>query len=750
MRIKRENKGFSLIELIVVIAIFSIIGVAVGGFLLTASRSYAVSANELDIQEEAQLVANQVQEMIMDTSYGIAYQFVGLDDEGNNLIKYMENDAAVLPEGSTISQKDLYIYGKDHYYHIFWNKDTSQMYLEEFEKNADDDYVLVEGMPASGVLFGEYISNFQVDLSKVASDRMVSFNITFKKNGSDRDYMVARTISLRNNVMTNKPAEDIYEAAGEEFQPAADDMDVSPDNYSMWPEETLHYNVLVKCTNGGVPSQQVNWTLNPLSGEELDADTKISASNILKVGKNEKNSQIQAIATVAGYDYSTNTPKPLNKTCLVNVRQIKSLAIVSNAFESNPISPGGTYEIKVKMDGQYLPDNLADTGGIYPTFLQGGSYATIEQTATDGLIATYTVTIKSDAPNQGPIQLAFKPSRTQYSSVSVETPLYNIADSKAVIFDIKAANNQKEWLRLGSVRTELTFKSNDVKKNYFPSNKLADGCSIRYTYKVYDATNNLVQTSYRTEGSSSTEVKTDYFKSMDIDDNYALASNATLSDKVFLQSGYVTVSAELLRNVGGSTVVLGLSDEVTYEIPRAKLAVKRAIEDEARDNMNVYITKNQNMASVYVSFSEGFASDEYAIMWDYAQCTPNKLGDKDEALSDMNTRKFVVKGAEKADYSASAKNKIEFSYGGLPEKVNIILTSPNIKNQSYYVPTETSEWTKTETSKWVYYIDDTHKMEIKQSGFIWKTYKGTFYEKTGGNWKQKKEYTMSSSDKSWK
>ena len=54
MKLNRENKGFSLIELIIVIAIFSVVSVAIGGFLLAAQRSYAVSANELDIQEEAQ------------------------------------------------------------------------------------------------------------------------------------------------------------------------------------------------------------------------------------------------------------------------------------------------------------------------------------------------------------------------------------------------------------------------------------------------------------------------------------------------------------------------------------------------------------------------------------------------------------------------------------------------------------------------------------------------------------------------
>ena len=133
MKFKCENRGFSLVELIVVIAIFAVVSVAVGGFMMAASRSYAVNANELNLQEEAQLVANQMQEMILDTAYGISYQYVVTDDTGVDLIDYMENDTAVLPEGD-LTKKDLYIYGKDQYYHISWDKETEKLYLEEYEK----------------------------------------------------------------------------------------------------------------------------------------------------------------------------------------------------------------------------------------------------------------------------------------------------------------------------------------------------------------------------------------------------------------------------------------------------------------------------------------------------------------------------------------------------------------------------------------------------------------------------------------
>ena len=785
MRFKRENKGFSLIELIVVIAIFSVVGVVVGGFLLTASRSYAVSANELDLQEEAQLVANQVQEMILDTSYGIAYQFVGLDDEGNNLIKYMENDAAALPAGSTISRKDLYIYGKDHYYHIFWDKEAAQILLEEYEKNAEDKYVLVEGMPTTGVLFGEYISDFKVDLSKVASDRMVSFNITFKKKGSDRDYMVARTVSLRNNVMTNKSAEDIYEAAGEEFQPAADQMDISPDEYSMWPEEALHYTVLLRCTNGGVPSQQVNWTLNPLSGEELDSETKINASNILKIGKDEKNSQIQVVATVAGYDYSTNEAKTLSETCLVNVRQITGLSIVSNDFDKLQVSRGGTYEIKVRMDGNYLPDSLEGTGGIFPVFIQGGTYATIEETNVDGLVATYTVEISNNAPAGGKIELSFRPVRPGYTSLVEPTDVYSVSDAEQIVFDIKSGNKDAKWLRLGASETELSFKTDELKNKYTdPENgdKLLADHAIRYTYKLYDSGDNLIETAFGIAGSGGEPVVTPCINSIVFNENNLLTSRATLSDKVFLQSGKVVVSAELLRfdKKTSKYVVLGKSDEFTYGIPEATLRFRRSSFDEGETEMISYITRKQRETSIYIEFADGFADSGYTISLDKVechiqgcnmdQCDGSKCKADDFVSVDKNSsseedKKIVVEGVDKKDlYTAEQKNKIVLSYDNIPAPnlVTIVLATPNVANKNYYVPLDSSEWTLVATrvekdgkntisvAEYVYYIDKTHKMEI-----IYKNNKfssAKLCELVGLKWDNNNavSYKMSTSDNSWK
>ena len=748
MKFKRENKGFSLVELIVVIAIFSVVSVVVGGFLFAASRSYSINANELNLQDEAQLVANQMQEMILDTSYGISYKYVVTDDTGAEIINFLENEAT-LPAGD-LAKKDLFIYGKDQYYHITWDKEEQKLYLMEYVKlPGATDYTPAEGMETlapKGVMFGQYIKDFTVDLTKVASNRMVSFNILFEKTGSNRDYLVARNVSLRNDVMTNKETLDMYAAAGIEIQPKADILEVVPNApVTLWPGESQQYRATLICSKGGVPSQSVTWDVASLDGV-LHADTKVNSSALFTVSPEETSSEIKLDVYADGYNYTTNAEeeiRPSGADLTVNVRQITGLEITENNFEDEgfPITKGGTYKIKVRMDGKNLPSNVTDAGGIIAQVTVGDEYADVTEMTVDGMIAEFTVQISDTAPEDGEIALSFKPAKTEFSHKVKTTPVYKFTGASAAGLKVKKAD-EKPWLRLGNVKTQVQFADTELKDTICKSDgTLKNGYSIRYTYEIYEINEDgnpvLNRTVTSTIGATTAAVTDPNFIT-GIKHSSVYEAEATLSDKLSLRSGSVVVSAELIHNTGGTAVVVSNSNSVSYVIEEAVIGFKKAQNDSSKTNMKVYITKDNNTAPIYIDFTGGFATDNYKVSLEQAVIDNTTLGSVSSSLSDTSKNLITVVGDKNAEYksSSSSPKKLIFTYGGLSNKVEIYFVKANVSSTNYFVPIapdkksgDLSEWKfikqekKKEGSGWYqktvtydyysYYIDDTHRMDIR-------------------------------------
>lgn len=80
---KYNNKGFTLIELIISVAILTIIATACFAFLVTSSRTYASVSAGVNLQTKSQLAMNHIREYIVDSTTLAYFADAAADSSGN-------------------------------------------------------------------------------------------------------------------------------------------------------------------------------------------------------------------------------------------------------------------------------------------------------------------------------------------------------------------------------------------------------------------------------------------------------------------------------------------------------------------------------------------------------------------------------------------------------------------------------------------------------------------------------------------
>jgi prepilin-type N-terminal cleavage/methylation domain-containing protein len=191
---KRDNRGFSLVEMIVVMAILSFVGVGVTAFLSTSTKSFSSVSQNVDVQEEAQTSVNQIVTMIQNAEMGIT----GTDRS---------------------SDGNLYIYnGSDEndkmYRYVITKSGDKLYYLKQIMKESDDgssyEFADIGDDPTSESsgfsLLAENVKSFSaIDVTTSGTSNTVFLlSVDFSKGTSGSgNYSVSQNVVLRNSVVLN-------------------------------------------------------------------------------------------------------------------------------------------------------------------------------------------------------------------------------------------------------------------------------------------------------------------------------------------------------------------------------------------------------------------------------------------------------------------------------------------------------------------------------------------------------------------
>lgn len=156
-KFNRDNSGYTLVELLLTLVIFAVVMLGIGAIMRSTTVSYGNGLANVDMQQEAQIVANQIEEMFVDSLTKVTY------DSANN-----------------------YWYADGNY--LRYDSTTQQIYYQKAVADPD---------ASNWSLMADYVSNFDID-DTTATDNMVRVSVEMDNDGYV--YNAVKEIYYRNNV----------------------------------------------------------------------------------------------------------------------------------------------------------------------------------------------------------------------------------------------------------------------------------------------------------------------------------------------------------------------------------------------------------------------------------------------------------------------------------------------------------------------------------------------------------------------
>ena len=396
LRIQKQNSGFSLVELIIAIAILVIVTGAVCGFIIITSRNYANGNNDISVQQEAQLALNQMSDVIIDATESINY--VGYDESDQPVKALKDSEFAFTPE-----KKALIVYNTepDHYM-FYWQKSDESLYFSVAD--ADGNFPMPGENSADCVLLAENVTDFQVDLSQVEERRVVKLMLNFQTG--TRKFEMANNITVRNKVVINNADIEPLDKRVRVYVSVKEPVVV------LEPGETFHFST-PKVTGTNLLNKNVKWEIEGNKSPE----TKMLEPNrdgIIQIDTEERQSSFKVKVTTEAVDEDSKNPAEAIIT--VYVKRVTKVTLYKKSEELlNPndnipgalevvqgstVTLGGTVE-GVKLGNKCNSCGEDPTGDKYLTNWRVESGSELLQGAIqepeDSDHATAVIQIKADA-----------------------------------------------------------------------------------------------------------------------------------------------------------------------------------------------------------------------------------------------------------------------------------------------------------------------------------------------------------------
>lgn len=276
----RKNSGFTLVELVIVMAIMGILGLAVVGFIGTSTKQYKYATKDVDLQYEAQLTMNQIGNLIIDAQKGVKYEpatvaapveVASVNPEAGYIATASAEEAS---SEEASSDSKLIIYNKDCTYNIIYRASEHKIYLRKDTLDPATGAVKADGQGKES-LMAENVIGFTPDLSEAESKNSVGLVVDFK--AGDKKYTSKQNFTMRNKVPTGADVEYVAPAEPEGIRIYYKGKDVT--NGTVYYEMKKNYQNKLKFTDkilgGKYDSTKATWSV---SAENRDVDDQSKKS----------------------------------------------------------------------------------------------------------------------------------------------------------------------------------------------------------------------------------------------------------------------------------------------------------------------------------------------------------------------------------------------------------------------------------------------------------------------------------------
>lgn len=199
---KKDNRGLTLIELIITVAIAMIFSGVILTFVAGAAKSYRRTSGGAQSQMEMQDALDQLENLVMNTNLSMFYAKGEKTTTTVNANDKIENDsdiASPLNQTKTLFMGSKEETGESVYSVVIWNTDNGKLtfFKAGIKKGTGT------GSLGTAEVIAENVTQFAADIHDVAEAHTVRFKLVTEVNG--RKVEKTETVTLRNDIVIALP-----------------------------------------------------------------------------------------------------------------------------------------------------------------------------------------------------------------------------------------------------------------------------------------------------------------------------------------------------------------------------------------------------------------------------------------------------------------------------------------------------------------------------------------------------------------